>query len=552
MNAACASRARRKTEHVRIVDSRRVTGSNVMTREPGALVDIAFDDGDDRAAIIDGWDRALASVWAGERFVRESRGGAALFVTGPLDALMPLTDLNDWALGRGELPLDRIQAEIAAAHVPHLAELVAETRLRGVPLLVDEAAISVGAGARQLSFPRNGPLPPVDEIDWSAVGTIPIGIVTGTNGKTTTTRLVARMAKLAGRVAGMTSSDGVVVDGEVVQRGDFSGPEGTRMVLRDPRVELAVLETARGGILRRGLTVERCDAAVVTNVSSDHLGDYGVDDVATMARVKAVVGRDAKVVILNAADPNLVALAPQFGDRVVWFSGAMPPALSSDHLVAPDVTLTSPAQLWSLRDGWLLHGDERLIAVEDVPLTYAGNAAYNIDNALAAAALATALGISRDAIVSALRTFTSSSDDNPGRGNVLALASGVTVLIDFGHNPVAVRNVLAFARTLGTGALRVTIGIPGDRTDDDLREVARTIAAASPTQVVVRELGPDYLRGRAPNTIAPLLAAAIPDSTIAADELSATRALLAAARPGDVVVVLVHLDSRVDALLANS
>lgn len=531
---------------MRIVDSRRTPGSNLYTREPGVVIDLAFD-GEDREAVIAAWRRAIARVWPGEQHVRHYANGAALFVGGPLAQLMPLTDLNEWAVACAEAEVEgqtlpeldpAIMTAIAGEHVPGLDELIAAARTHDLPLLVDDEAITLGTGPSQLRFPRRGPVPAPATIDWPALGRIPIGIVTGTNGKTTTTRLVARIARAAGRVPGITSSDGVAVDERFVQRGDFSGPEGTRIVLRHPGVEIAILETARGGILRRGLTVERCDAAVITNVSADHLGDYGVDDVATMAQVKAVVGRDARTVILNADDPHLVAVAPAFGDRVVWFSRTARPGVA-----------------WAVRDGQLVHDDRPLVATADIPLAFGGRATYNVENALAAAALAFALGLPEDAIVAGLRSFTSSSEDNPGRGNLFEVR-GIKVLLDFGHNPVAIRGVTALARSLlgAGGALRVTIGMPGDRLDSDLREVARAIAAANPVQAVVSELPAEYLRGRAPGELPAVVAgglrdANVPAVSLAASELDAVKRLLADAVPGDVVVVFTHLDPAVRALL---
>ncbi len=534
---------------MRIVDSRRVTGSNLATRSSGVVIDAL--DVDDR--IVAAWRAAITRVlpWPGELHVRQFSGGVSLFVSGPVEVLMPLTELNEWALAAaeaevagGELPaLDPdILARIDAARVPGLTELTSAARKHGLPVLVDDEAISVGVGTRQLWFSRLGPLPSLDEIDWSRLHRIPIGLVTGTNGKTTTTRLVARMVRAAGLVPGITSSDGVAIDEVLIHAGDFSGPEGSRIVLRDPRVEIAILETARGGILRRGLTVERCDAAVITNVSADHLGDYGVDDVMTMARVKAVVGRDARTVILNADDPSLVAIAPAFEGNVVWF--AREPRAGID---------------WTVRDGQLVHHDRALIAVNDIPITFGGRATYNLENALAAAALAHALGIPDAAIVQGLREFTSSRADNPGRGN-LAEVAGVTLVLDFGHNPAAIRAVVGFARALlaerGHGALHVTIGMPGDRLDAELHEVAGAIAAGEPAQVIVRELPAELLRGREPGAVPALLAAGLLDhgvSTIeiADTELDAVKSALAGATAGDVVLVLTHLDPAVDALVTR-
>lgn len=538
---------------MRIVDSRRVPGSNLYTRASGAAVELAFDlaGGDDPNALAAAWQRALERTlpWRGQFHVRHFTGGAELFVSGPLDVLMPLTDLNEWAVayadaeagGRAAPPLDpAVLEDIAAAHVAGLAELMVACQDHGVPLLVDEEAMTLGAGARQLCFGPQGPLPAPSDVAWSNVGRIPIGVVTGTNGKTTTTRLVARMARAAGLVPGITSSDGVAVNEELVHRGDYSGPEGARLVLRHPKVEIAVLETARGGILRRGLTVERCDAAVITNVSADHLGGYGVEDVATMARVKAVVARDAQTVILNAEDSALVAVAPSLQGRVVWFSGNARAGVA-----------------WTVRNGKLVHGDQELIAVEDIPIAFGGNATYNVENALAAAALAHALGLPDAAIVAGLRSFTSSSNDNPGRGNVVEVG-GVTVLLDFGHNPAAVRGVVGLARAMiqerGGGALRVTIGMPGDRDDAALHRIAGAIAAGQPAQVIVREL-PTMLRGRAPGEVPAVLATGlrahgVDEIAFAENEVDAVKRALADAQPGDVVLVLTHLDPAVEALLA--
>jgi UDP-N-acetylmuramyl tripeptide synthase len=394
-----------------------------------------------------------------------------------------------------------------------------------------------------LNLPRHGPLPPESAIDWSSAARIPIGLVTGTNGKTTTTRLVARIARAAGRRAGITSSDGVVVDEQVVQRGDFTGPEGARLVMRHPDVEIAILETARGGILRRGLTVDRCDAAVITNISADHLGDYGIDDVETMARVKAIVGRHAHTVILNADDPALVALAPTFSADVVWFGRTPRRGLA-----------------WTVDEGHLAHDGRPLVALAQIPITFGARASYNIENVLAASALAAALGFPDEAIVAGLRSFSATADDNPGRGTLVD-HHGVSVLLDFGHNPVAIRGVLELARTLlaerDTGALYVTIGMPGDRLDDELRDVAREIAASAPTHVIVREMSTDLLRGRSPGEVPALLSAGlrargVESISFAPNEVDALTQALSKARPGDLVVVLPHVEPAVDALLAQA
>ncbi len=426
-------------------------------------------------------------------------------------------------------------------------------RARDIPLLIDDTRLTLGSGADLIELPADEILPAPEDLPWAALVRIPIALVTGTNGKTTTTRLIARMARLAGRHPGNTSSDGVAVYEQFIERGDWSGPDAARLVLRHPGVDLAVLEVARGGILRRGLAVESVDVATITNVSADHLGSYGVDDLATMARVKAVTAQVARTAVLNAEDPELVAIAASLPVPVIYFG------LDPDHaVIAAHVRRGGSA--WIVRDGAIAHVrggvERRVIAVADVPLTFGGRAAYNLANALAAAATATALGLPDDAIVAGLRTFTSSPTDNPGRGNLLDVR-GVQVLVDFGHNPAAVAGVLALARSLCTGRLFVSLGMPGDRPDDEIVAVARAIALARPYQVRVLELA-DYLRGREPEVVPRMLreamiAAGLDGGAVlaTAGEVAAVGEALEVARPGDVVLVLVHLDDDVYRLLAE-
>lgn len=558
---------------MQLVDSRRLTGPNLYARGPGAIAEVAWDAAwlaaggePDRAIAV--WRTQLARLAAplglGSSTVVTRRyvGGAALFVAAPWDQLLPATELNEWAVasaaqvlaGAPESPLEpalsTLAAALAAARRPNLAELEDAARARGVPLLVDDERVTLGSGARLLDF-ADAALPTPDEVPWDAVASLPIALVTGTNGKTTTTRLAVRMARLAGRHPGNSSSDGVAIDEQFIERGDWSGPDAARLVLRHPSVDVAVLEVARGGILRRGLAIEAADVAVITNVSADHLGSYGIDDLATMARTKAVIATVARTVVLNADDPELVALAPTLAVPIIYVSRHGDNAVIAAHVARG-------GEAWFVRGGQMIHrrGDveREVIAIADVPLTFGGRAAYNVDNALAAAALATALGLPDAAVIAGLREFTSSPVDNPGRGNRLDVG-GVTVLVDFGHNPAAVQGVLGLAASLGTGRLFVSLGMPGDRPDDELVAVARAVAAARPHQVRLYELE-DYLRGRAPQVVPALLAEAMRAAGLDAEavlattgEVAAVTEALAVARPGDLVLVLVHLDDDVYRLL---
>lgn len=554
---------------MRLIDSRRLTGPNLYSDAPGAIAEIEWDPGDDPARAEALWRGELLRMlkalrWMGvEVYARTHRIGAALFFTAPIDALLPATEINEWAVasalsllsGGAESALEPartvIADAIAACRKPVLAALAGRAAAFRLPLLIDDERVTIGAGRYLLEIDP-GAMPEARDVAWSTLASIPVALVSGTNGKTTTTRLVARMARMAGLRVGNSSSDGVSIQEQLVTRGDWSGPDAARLVLRHPDVEFAVLEIARGGILRRGLAVSMCDAALITNVTIDHLGSYGVDDLATMARVKLVIARNARVVVLNADDPELVRCANRLSARIVWFGrDAANPVI--------DAHRKRGGEAWFVRGDELVHArgsdEQSLIAIAQVPLTFGGSAPYNVENALAAAALAVAMGLPKPAIIAALRAFTSSVDDNPGRGNVLELR-GVRIIIDFGHNPAAVRGVLGLARALlGSGRLHVVIGLPGDRPDSELLQIARELRAAQPSAVYLVELT-GYLRGRQPGEVPQLLreeliSAALPAEALhhADGEVAGLEQALSAAHSGDLILVLPHVDDEVYAML---
>jgi UDP-N-acetylmuramyl tripeptide synthase len=561
---------------VRLEDSRRLTGPNLYSRRPGALAEVSLlvDEDAERAVAL--WRsellRLVAHVQLGpvELVARRYRGGAALFVSAPVDLLLPATDLNEWAVASaaalldGQPPLelpsefDPLVVELRASKSPQLHALLDAASARALPLYVDDESVSIGQGVRSSTWRRDS-LPTVDEVPWGQLGRIPVGLVSGTNGKTTCARLVAHLARRAGRTPGNTSSDGVVIGESWVRRGDWTGPDAARAVLRAPTCDFAVLETARGGILRRGIAVEECDAALLTNVTDDHLGGYGVDDLETMATVKAVIARGARTVILNAEDPRLVQLAPSLSGRIVYYARSESNQVARAHRALGGET-------------WLLVGGEGassciaraigeqvtpLVEVAQLPFCYGGAARYNVDNALASAALGAALGLPWEALRDGLCTFASSASDNPGRGNLARLGE-IQLLVDFGHNPAAVRAVLGLARHLaGSGRLFVTLGMPGDRPDRELDDICQELASAQPALVLLREL-PDHLRGRDAGAVPALLAASLlshglprDQIRLAAGERAAVDEALSLARPGDLVLVLTHLDPEVDALLVS-
>jgi len=351
---------------------------------------------------------------------------------------------------------------------------------------------------------------------------IPIISVTGTNGKTTTVRMIGHILKLMGRRVGMTTTDGIVIDGRLIKKGDMSGPKSAQMVLQNPSVDTAVFEVARGGILREGLGYDRNDVAVVTNVTGDHLGLRGVETISQLAHVKSVlvdaVPR-AGTAVLNADDPLVARMARQCRGRIVYFSMAQSPDEEGYDRVdghcgrggaAMVVRKTDDGELIVLR-----HADRTmpLLYTHLMPATFGGRARMNVANALAAAAAAWAAGAHMHDIRQGLRTFSTSFFQAPGRLNEVPI-NGYRVILDYCHNVDGMRRLTEFVDLMmapqnGSGrpgrAIGV-IGIPGDRRDEDHREYGR-LAAHAFDELIVRE--DRNLRGRKPGESAELVRAGI-------------------------------------------
>jgi len=406
--------------------------------------------------------------------------------------------------------------------------------------------VSVGAGTGALFWPLDR-LPDPASVDWSRAHEIPTALVTGSNGKTTVVRLLAAMVAETGRVTGTTSTDAVTVGGVTIAEGDYSGPEGARMLLRRPEVEVAVLETARGGLLRRGLTVERADVAVVTNIANDHLGEYGVLDLGALAETKLLVARAVGPgggVVLNADDPTLVEAAPSVRAPVLWFSLEPDRPPLAEHLRAGGT-----AAVFADGDLVLAVGETRRVvaALSDVPIALGGAARHNIANALAAMAAAQVLGIPIEAVGRALRRFGCSPEDNPGRANVVELG-GVLLIVDFAHNPHGMAALVRMAAAFPARRRLLLLGQAGDRSDEDLRGLARAAATFGPDRIVVKEME-YYRRGRQPGEIPAILAdeflrLGFPAEAIVrtGSELDGVREALSWARAGDLLLLTVHQD----------
>ncbi len=312
-------------------------------------------------------------------------------------------------------------------------------------------------------------------------GRIPTVAVTGTNGKTTVTRLTAHLLSgSGGRRAGMTTTDGVYVDGRAIHLADATGPRSAQQVLGDPQVEVAVLETARGGLLRRGLGYDWSDVGVVTNITADHLGQDGLDSIEDLAHVKAVVAervRDGGTLVLNADDPWVRSLATRprvraDRKRLVWFGLDPGNPVLTEHL-------GQGGTAYVLQDGWLVQatGARRtpLMRLTEVPGAYGGAALHTAANALAAIAAARALGARPETVAARLSEF-DPGVDNPGRGTLLRLGD-VSIFLDYAHNPAALATTLrTLHRLWGSNRCVAAVTLPPDRRDDLLAASAQILA----------------------------------------------------------------------------
>jgi len=405
---------------------------------------------------------------------------------------------------------------------------------------------------------------------------VPIIAVTGTNGKTTTARMIAHIFKGLGRKVGMTSTDGIVIDERLVIKSDASGPKSARMVLQNPRVDFAVMEVARGGILREGLGYDRNDVAVVTNVAPDHLGMRGIDTLEQLADVKAVVveavPRDG-FAVLNADDDLVRAMRRRCSGNIIWFSLQPPGTKVRDFIEercrrggrAVVLEPTEKGDMIVIRHG---RRSMQLAWTHLLPSTFGGAAKMNVANAMAAAGAAFAAGAPLHDIRQGLRTFTTSYYLSPGRMNLLDI-NNIEVVVDYCHNPPGMRMLGDFVESysaqkagqaeLGKASRIGMIGAAGDRRDDDIRELG-AIAADHFDVIVVREDG--RLRGRAAGVTAQLVAEGVrarmaEGSTrcrqveIVLEELAAVRHCMARANPGDLVVLCVDKHATVLGELEN-
>ncbi len=562
-------------------ESRRLTGSNVYFAGTGAALETAVGTpvAESLLARWQGRIRAarVALDWPDAAIVvRPHRSGVSLAHAAPSDQLYAATEVAEWAWwssvldgagtiagSTGDLPhapghASVVDADSALQTLARVARAESSTALLALrdaaaahrlPFLADDDVVSIGAGTGGRSWPVDA-LPDVADVPWPALHAIPTALVTGSNGKTTTVRLLAAMTRANGWPTAHSCTDGVFFDGQELEAGDFSGPTGARTALRQPGAEAAVLETARGGMLRRGLAVQRADVAVVTNISVDHFGEYGIHDLDDLAAVKltvarAVAGDDGSgqapgLLVLNADDPVLARQHHLFdGQPLGWFAADDAHPVLQAHRARGGATCgLAQGRLRLHADG----GSHDLGAAADMPLTLGGSAAYNVANIAAAALAASALGVAPDLIARVLAGFGNARGDNPGRLQRWQFG-GITVVVDYAHNPDGLRGLLqAVGAERRQGRLGVVLGHAGNREEADLRAVAATAAAFAPELVVLKN-AEGYQRGRSADEIPrimrdELLRRGLGENAlvIELDETDAARRLLAWARAGDLVV----------------
>ncbi|MGO4260179.1 cyanophycin synthetase [Lysobacter sp. TAB13] len=393
--------------------------------------------------------------------------------------------------------------------------------------------------------PRDAAGPVIDMLFAPGAPTrVPIAAVTGTNGKTTTARMLAHITKMGGFTPGLTTTDGVYIDGQRTVEGDMTGPVSARMVLSDPHVDIAVLETARGGLLRAGMGVSEVNVGAVLNIQSDHLGLKGIDTLEQLAEIKRVVVEVATdCAVLNADDPNVLKMSAYTDAKVICYVTMNPShALVREHIRAGGRACALEAGI----NGHMITLYDKgshipLLWTHLIPATMEGRALHNVQNAMVAAAMAFSLGIKLDAIRHGLRTFDTTFFQAPGRMNVYN-EHPFKVLMDYGHNAHAVGVMADLAQRLDVSGRRIVVlAGPGDRRDEDLHAIAEAVAGRFDHYICRRD---DSLRGRdgdeVPRIIAKaLMARGVTEATISIipDEQQAVEAALRMGQAGDLVLV---------------
>lgn len=367
-------------------------------------------------------------------------------------------------------------------------------------------------------------------------GRIPVIAITGTNGKTTVTRMISHIWQQAGYCVGMTTTSGIYINGRCIRKGDTTGPTSAQTILTDPAVEVAVLETARGGIVRGGLAFDRCDVGIVTNITEDHLGQDGIEDLDDLAYIKSLVieaVRPGGIALLNADDPYVNALATRARGEVVYVSAEADNIIIRRHLgIGGRAFFVSNGIIYAASGGEA----RALIKVRDIPIAFGGIAQHNVQNSLMAAAACCCMNVPLTSIRRGLATF----EQNPGRLNMVPV-NDFRVCIDYGHNPAGYQALINTIHRMDAARRIGVIAAPGDRRADVIANIGR-IAGRGFDMIVIKE--DNDLRGRKPGETAELLRQGVISTgfdpqkiLIVLPEADAVRTALRLAKPEDLVVI---------------
>ncbi len=545
---------------LKLEDSRRLTGPNLFWADAGAIIDVSIGN-IDAAVVVGKWTRLSRGIldalgWNSEQITsRVYSGGISLVITAPIDALYAATEITEaaWELtvaeiqevssgGVSEALISKLQQAIDEESNPSLLALQQAALDHNVCFLSDDNEASVGYGASCLVYPIDK-IPAVDTVYWKAINCIPVALVTGTNGKSTTVRLASAVAKAAGKSAGITSTDYIRVGDQILDTGDYSGPGGARTLLRHPDTEIAFLEVARGGMLRRGIGVNNATAVVITNVAEDHLGEYGINTLSDMVETKFILRQAITLeqdLILNADDRACVAFADSLNNHIVWFSWSVDNPLIQAHIQAGGTACYVQAgNIYYHCDGQ----KTAVIAVNDIPITLSAAAKHNTHNAMGVIALCFAMEIDITSIRQGLSSFKNTPENNPGRGNVFEF-NGITAIVDFAHNEHGLNSMVETISNMPAKRRLILLSQAGDRTDASIESLVKSSMKAKPDALVVCEIKA-YLRGRELHEVPQLIQQTAIDMGLEKEKImladsppQGVEKALKWAKPGDVLLIL--------------
>lgn len=543
---------------IKITDSRRLTGPNLFWAKAGAILDISIENIDPNK-VINIWkkhchDLLDALNWQPEQITsRLYESGASLVISAPIDCLYAATEITEaaFAMTQEELKgnpvithnyLITLQKEIDKEQNPALIALQKAATLHNVRFLSDDDDISLGYGKTTQVYPVDN-LPKVEDINWDTIKDIPVAMVTGTNGKSTTVRLASSVVKAAGLICGITSTDYIRVGDKILDTGDYSGPGGARTLLRHEETQTAFLEVARGGILRRGLGINQATCVVVTNVAEDHLGEYGINTLAEMVEAKFTVRQAINKnqdLILNADDAGSVKFAKTLDNTIVWFSWFDDNSTILEHLTNGGTACFVENNNITYQIGY---AKQTIIPVKDIPITLGGAAKHNVHNALAVTAMCKAMGFDNKTIAQGLNDFTSTPENNPGRGNLFEF-NGIKAIVDFAHNEHGLGLMAQTIKNMPAKRRLVMMGQAGDRSDELIEGLVKSALTANPDILIICELE-GFLRGRELGVVPQLinkfaLQQGMNESQIvfASDTIEGTKKAIKWAQEGDLLLLL--------------